>query len=169
MAEPAMGETCMPAQGTCMVGTRICDCITPGNTWACWSPTDCPTAVPPEQSSCPVVGMTCSPTRGASCRCTANGWDCGNQYCPPAEPALGTMCEGGDGACTYGARTCDCTNNAWVCWGAADCPNPPPADNSMCPLSGVNCMYEGGSCQCSGSRGWRCGRGVMNDPMDAGL
>lgn len=174
MTEPSAGETCMAAGGNCMFGTRICDCITPGDTWACWDPSECPTSVPAEQSSCPVVGMTCRVAGstmgpgGNNCSCTATGWDCGNQYCPPAEPAAGGQCEGARGSCMYGARICDCTSMAWSCWDPADCPMTPPADDSMCTAVGMSCMYQGGSCTC-GMTGWRCGRGVMNDTGDAGI
>jgi hypothetical protein len=169
MTEPGLGETCVAARGNCMFGTRVCDCITPGNTWACWDPGQCPTAVPAEQSSCPVVGMSCDPMRGESCTCRDNGWDCGNQFCPAAEPTAGGQCEGGPGSCTYGARICDCANDAWSCWNPADCPMPaPPADNAMCTSPGMACMYPGGTCTCGSMSTWRCGRGVMND-TDAGI
>jgi len=170
MTEAEATGSCTPARGTCMFGDRICDCITEAMAWACWSPSDCPTSVPAEQSSCGVVGMTCSPTRGTNCSCTATGWDCGNQYCPPAEPALGSACEGGTGLCTYGARTCDCDNSVWVCWNpTTDCPTLPPADRAACGLDGTVCEYEGGTCECNAMSGWRCGRGVMNDVEDAGV
>lgn len=170
MEEPSGGSSCTAARGTCMFGSRVCDCITPGNTWACWAPSDCPTTIPAERSSCSTVGMTCSPTRGSNCTCTSMGWDCNRQYCPPAEPANGEMCEGATGDCTYGTRKCECTSSKWACWDPAkDCPAPaPPADNAMCTLAGVACMYEGGSCTCSAMNTWRCGRGVMND-TDAGM
>jgi hypothetical protein len=167
MTEPSASESCMPAAGNCMFGTRICDCIAPGNTWACWDPSQCPTAVPAEQSSCPVVGMTCRPMRG-NCTCRDTGWDCGNQFCPAAEPALGGQCEAGTGTCMYGARICDCISSTWSCWNPADCPMSPPADNAMCSARGMACMYPGGSCTCGNMSTWRCGRGVMND-NDAGI
>lgn len=172
MTEAEATGSCTPARGTCTFDTRVCDCIRDTMTWACWSPADCPTDTPAEQSSCSVVGMTCSPMPRMTCTCTAQGWDCGNQFCPPDEPAPGGMCEGGDGVCTYGARTCDCNNNAWTCWSpATDCSAKPPADRAACPIDGVICEYEGGSCECNGMRGWRCGNGVMNDPDpdDAGV
>lgn len=170
MTEAEATGTCTPARGSCMFGERTCDCITETMSWACWSPSDCPTTVPAEQSACNVVGMTCSPAQGDRCECTQQGWDCGNQFCPPDEPASGAACDGGDGSCTYGARTCDCSNSLWVCWSpASDCPAVPPPDRMACPLQGVSCAYEGGNCSC-GSSGWRCGRGVMNDPEeDAGV
>jgi hypothetical protein len=169
MTEAEATGSCTPARGTCTFGERVCDCDGTAMTWACWSPGDCPTSVPAEQSSCGVVGMTCSPTRGANCRCTSTGWDCGNQYCPAAEPALGSACEAGTGLCTYGARKCDCDNSLWVCWNpTTDCPIAPPPDRLACTLAGAVCEYEGGSCKCNGMSGWRCGRGVMNDE-DAGV
>jgi hypothetical protein len=166
--EPANGTTCTAARGTCMFGTRICDCIDDTSTWACWDPAECPAPAPAERAACSVVGMQCSYGRGADCACTAEGWNCGNQYCPPAEPALGSACESGDGVCPYGARTCDCDSEIWACWSASDCPATPPADRSACPLDGVICPYMGGDCECNGTRGWSCGRGVPNDPNDAG-
>lgn len=169
MTEAEATGSCTPARGSCTFGTRVCDCIEETMAWACWSPSDCPTAAPPERSACSVVGMTCEPA-GSDCTCTAQGWDCGNQYCPPAEPALGSACEGGAGLCPYGARSCDCDNSVWACWSpATDCPSPPPPDRSACALDGVICEYEGGSCECNGTSGWRCGRGVMNDTEDAGV
>jgi hypothetical protein len=69
----------------------------------------------------------------------------------------------------YGERICDCEDSGWLCWSpATDCPSAPPADRSACPAVGVSCEYEGGSCGCRES-GWRCGRGVLNDPEDAGV
>lgn len=170
MTEPANGETCMPARGTCMFDTRICDCISGTNTWACWAPTDCPTTAPPEQSMCPVVGMSCGLGMGRECECEANGWNCGNQFCPAAEPAPGGACEEGRGQCTFGTRTCDCTDDVWACWNPADCPATPPVERSMCTTVGMVCPFEGGSCECE-MRGWNCSRGVMQ-PMpadDAGI
>ena len=171
MAEPANGEACMPARGDCMFGERVCDCITPANTWACWSPTtDCPTTVPAEQSMCPVVGISCELAMGAECECEATGWNCGNQFCPAAEPAPGGACEEGRGTCTFGARTCDCVDDVWACWNPADCPATPPVERSMCTTIGMNCPYMGGSCACE-MRGWNCSRGVMQpEPeTDAGI
>lgn len=170
MTEADAAGSCTPARGTCMYdGGRVCDCISETMAWACWSPSDCPTTTPAERSSCSVVGMTCSPMRGVNCSCTAQGWNCGNQYCPPAEPVLASACEEGAGVCSYGARTCDCDSAIWACWApASDCPNPPPKDRAACPLKGVVCDYAGGSCECNGMSGWRCGRGVMNDD-DAGV
>lgn len=169
MTEAEATGTCTPARGSCTFGTRTCDCIAGSNSWACWSPSDCPATVPAERSSCPVVGMTCMPGGRGNCSCTDQGWSCGNQYCPPAEPALGGMCEGGTGTCMYGSRICDCTGSKWVCWDPAkDCPNPAPADRAICSLTGISCQYPGGSCQCNAMSGWRCGRGVMNDE-DAGV
>lgn len=171
MTEAEATGSCTPARGSCMFGERTCDCSMETMSWACWAPSDCPTAVPAEQSACSVVGMVCpQQMRGRSCTCTQQGWDCGNQFCPPAEPALGSACEEGTGSCTYGARTCDCNNELWVCWDPkSDCPAMPPADRATCSLDGVVCEYEGGSCECRGSSGWRCGRGVMNDVEDAGV
>ena len=170
MAEPANGESCVNGRGTCMFGTRVCDCLSGSNTWACWAPSDCPTSAPPEQSMCPVVGMSCGLAMNQECECEANGWNCGNQFCPPAEPAPGGACEEGRGQCMFGTRTCDCTDDVWACWNPADCPATPPLENSMCPSVGMNCPYMGGSCTCE-TGGWDCSRGVMQpDPgTDAGI
>ena len=172
MDEPAASETCTPAMGSCTFGTRICDCISGTNSWACWSQSDCPTSVPAEQSSCPVVGMTCSPMRGQNCNCTDSGWDCGNQFCPAAEPAVGGMCEGGDGECTYGARTCDCDSSVWSCWNRSDCPTEVPPRGATCAIDGMICPFMGGTCECtrsmmSGNMTWSCGRGVTRPDPDA--
>ncbi len=124
-AEPANGDTCQPARGDCMFGAKVCDCINDTSTWVCWDPaTDCPTMRPAEQAACPVVGIECElpeaaqvPGRNDDCECTAMGWDCGGQFCPPAEPASASACENGDGMCTYGSRVCDCNNDSdtWAC------------------------------------------------------
>lgn len=172
MTEAEATGSCTAARGTCMFGERTCDCSMETMMWACWAPSDCPTTVPAEQSACSIVGMACPQPnmRGRNCTCTQQGWDCGNQFCPPAEPAAGGTCDEGTGNCTYGARMCECTNEQWVCWDPkSDCPAAPPADRAMCSLEGVVCEYEGGSCNCRGSSGWRCGRGVMNDVEDAGV
>ena len=170
MTEAEATGTCTPSRGNCPFGDRVCDCSSETMSWACWASSDCPTTVPAEQSACSVVGMSCSPARGDNCTCTAQGWNCGNQVCPPEEPTSGGACQEGDGECSYGSRTCECENDVWVCWDpATDCPTAPPADQSTCSLVGVSCEYEGGSCSCRGS-GWRCGRQVMNDPEeDAGV
>jgi hypothetical protein len=167
MEEPANASACEPGRGNCMFGTRVCDCPSDTSTWVCWDPADCGTTVPAEQAACPVVGMTCSYGRDANCECSANGWDCGNQFCPAAEPAAASSCEGGDGECTYGTRMCDCDSMLWACWNVSDCPTAPPADASACQVDGMICPYAGGSCECEGADGWDCGRGVDNDP-DAG-
>jgi len=171
MTEAEATGTCTPSRGNCPYGERVCDCVEGANTWACWAPSDCPTTVPAEQSACSVVGMSCSPQRGENCRCTAEGWDCGNLVCPASEPALGSACEEGDGECTFGSRTCVCEDDVWACWDpATDCPAAPPADESACSIINASCPYEGGRCTC-GESGWRCGRRVMNDPAeeDAGV
>jgi hypothetical protein len=170
MTEAEATGSCTPTRGNCPFGDRVCDCSSETMAWACWAPSDCPTTVPAEQSECSVVGMSCSPARGDNCTCTAQGWNCGNQICPAAEPALGGACQEGDGQCSYGTRTCECEDDVWVCWDpATDCPAAPPRDQATCSLVGVSCEYEGGSCSCRES-GWRCGRRVMNDPEeDAGV
>lgn len=166
MTEAEATGSCTPARGNCPYGDRVCDCISDTMSWACWALSDCPTTVPAEQSECSVLGMSCSPARGENCRCTAEGWDCGNQVCPAEEPALGGACEEGDGECTYGSRTCVCEDDVWACWDpATDCPATPPADESACSILNASCAYEGGRCTC-GENGWRCGRRVMNDPPD---
>jgi hypothetical protein len=160
---------CTTARGTCTFGMRTCDCVAGSNTWACWSASDCPASVPAERSSCPVVGMTCSPGGRGNCSCTAMGWSCGNQYCPPTEPAAGGMCENGAGRCSYGAGVCECASSAWTCWDPATaCPATPPPDRASCSANGAICDYPGGNCTCNAMTGWRCGRGVMND-QDAGV
>ena len=171
MTEAEATGSCTPARGSCPFGDRVCDCASDTMSWVCWAASDCPTSVPAERSSCGVVGMSCAPARGETCRCRADGWDCGNQFCPAEEPAVGGACEDGDGECTFGARTCECENDAWVCWDPAiDCPAAPPLDNAACSTVGVSCAYDGGRCACNES-GWRCGRRVMNDPPeeDAGV
>ena len=149
-----------------MFGERVCDCLRDSMTWACWNPADCPDVTPAEQSACDPVGMECSIAGADSCDCTANGWSCGNQFCPATEPALASACEGGDGQCTYGARSCDCDSSIWACWNVADCPAAAPADGAVCPIDGMICPYQGGECECA-PEGWDCDRGVMNDAADA--
>jgi hypothetical protein len=170
MTEPMNGATCTPARGSCTFGTRTCDCISDTSTWACWAPSDCPTTVPAEQSMCPVVGMSCELGMGDDCECEATGWDCGNQFCPAAEPAPGGACEEGSGQCTFGTRICDCTDDVWACWNPSDCPATAPLEDSMCPLTGMVCPFMGGNCTCE-TGGWDCQRGVMQpDPgTDAGI
>lgn len=170
MTEAEATGSCTPARGNCPFGDRVCDCSSETMSWACWAPADCPTTVPAEQSACSTVGMSCAPARGDNCTCTAQGWNCGNQVCPAEEPTSGGACQEGDGDCTYGARTCLCEDDVWVCWDpATDCPATPPADNSTCAIQNISCAYEGGRCSC-GASGWRCGRRVMNDPEeDAGV
>jgi hypothetical protein len=171
MTEAEATGTCTPSRGNCPFGERVCDCSNETMSWACWAPSDCPTTVPAEQSECSVVGMSCSPARGDNCSCTAQGWNCGNQVCPAAEPSAGSACEEGDGQCTFGARTCECEDDVWACWNpATDCPAAPPLDDASCTIIGISCEYEGGSCDCEDS-GWQCGRRVMNDPPeeDAGV
>jgi hypothetical protein len=171
MTEAEATGSCTPSRGNCPFGDRVCDCVSDSMSWACWATSDCPTAVPAEQSACSVVGMSCSLSRNDTCRCTAEGWDCGNVVCPASEPASGSACEEGDGECTFGSRTCVCEDDAWACWDpATDCPATPPLDNSTCSILNASCAYEGGSCSC-GESGWRCGRRVMNDPPeeDAGV
>jgi hypothetical protein len=111
--------------------------------------------------------MECDYQGGSDCECTAEGWDCGNQFCPATEPATASACEGGDGECTYGARMCDCDSSVWACWSPADCPATPPAEDTTCPVDGMICPYMGGQCECE-AEGWNCSRGVMQDEADAG-
>jgi hypothetical protein len=170
MTEAEATGACTPARGTCMFGTRVCDCSAETNMWACWAPEECPTSLPAERSTCSVVGMSCGLMGGADCDCTAAGWDCGRQYCPPEEPAAGGECERAQGVCTYGERTCDCEGTAWVCWTpATDCPATPPLDDAACTINGAICEYEGGGCECDAESGWDCDRGVDNNPDDAGV
>ncbi len=167
--EPATGGACMPGSGDCRYGSRMCDCLSESSTWVCWAMSDCPTVTPAEQSACPAVGISCDLAAGGECECEDTGWNCGNQFCPPAEPAVATECDEGRGMCPYGERTCECADDVWACWSPADCPTTPPVNRSMCPMVGVSCTYEGGDCACRGS-GWRCDRGVPQ-PMptdDAG-
>jgi hypothetical protein len=162
-AEPATGEVCVNGRGECTFGTRNCDCNNDSLTWVCWDPTtDCPATKPAEQAACSVVGVDCefaSDTgQGGNdgCECTDTGWDCGGQFCPPAEPAAASACQGGDGVCTYGGRTCDCDSSIWVCWDpTTDCSATPPIDASACTLEGVICEYPTGDCECD-TLAWEC-------------
>lgn len=165
MAEPKTGDTCMPMRGTCMFGSKVCDCLNGMNTWACWDPaTDCPAMRPAERDACNVLGSQCRygmGRTGGGCQCTDMGWDCGRQYCPPAEPASATMCEPGPGTCMYSTRICECGNdtNMWACWDPADCPASQPAEQSTCDPVGMTCDYgeQGGNdCDCEAT-GWDCG------------
>jgi hypothetical protein len=161
---PATGEACVAGRGDCMYGTRICDCSNDTDVWLCWDPTtDCPATQPAEQAACPMLGIECEydPPQGSGqrggndCECSDTGWDCGGQFCPPAEPAAASACEGGDGVCMYGARVCDCDQSAWACWNPSDCPATAPAEASACPLQGMACEYPGGECECDDAA-WEC-------------
>jgi hypothetical protein len=163
-AEPANGEACQSGRGDCMFGTKICDCPNDTSVWICWDPaTDCPATQPAEQSACSVVGIDCEYAQpqgggqggGNDCECTDTGWDCGGQFCPPAEPAAATTCEGGDGVCTYDARVCDCDQSIWACWNKSDCPATTPVEASACTLQGMICEYAGGECECDDAA-WEC-------------
>ncbi|HET6338016.1 MAG TPA: hypothetical protein VFG30_32565 [Polyangiales bacterium] len=147
-----------------MFGTKICDCPNDTSVWLCWDPaTDCPATQPAEQSACSVVGIDCEfaqPQGGGQggsndCECTDTGWDCGGQFCPPAEPAAATTCEGGDGVCAYDARVCDCDQSIWACWNKSDCPATTPVEASACTLQGMICEYAGGDCECDDAA-WEC-------------
>jgi hypothetical protein len=161
--EPATGSACTPSRGDCTFGAKTCDCLNDSSTWVCWDPaTDCPTTQPAEQSACPVVGIQCDlegqgqGRRGNDCECTENGWDCGGQFCPAAQPTAAAACEGGRGVCTYGAdMVCDCDSSIWVCWNPADCPVSPPASDSACTSNGMICEYDAGTCECEDA-GWQC-------------
>lgn len=163
-AEPANGEACQSGRGDCMFGTKICDCPNDTSVWLCWDPaTDCPATQPAEQSACSVVGIDCEFAQpqgggqggGNDCECTDTGWDCGGQFCPPAEPAAATTCEGGDGVCAYDARVCDCDQSIWACWNKSDCPATTPVEASACTLQGMICEYAGGDCECDDAA-WEC-------------
>ncbi|HET6335572.1 MAG TPA: hypothetical protein VFG30_20240, partial [Polyangiales bacterium] len=91
--KPSATDSCTPSMGNCKYADEMCDCVQGMNTWACWSPADCPASVPAEMSACPTTGMSCT-VAGAGCTCTADGWNCGNQYCPAEEPAAAAECEG---------------------------------------------------------------------------
>jgi hypothetical protein len=171
-AVPANGSACVSGRGDCTIGDTFCDCPSDTNQWICWKPSDCPTSAPAEGAACTQVGMACeiaAADAGAQeldCECTAQGWDCGRQACPAAEPAVGAACEGGDGVCTFGARTCDCGSRQWVCWNASDCPAAPPAANAACPVQRMQCAYPGDECECTRT-GWECESGE-DDERDAG-
>jgi hypothetical protein len=163
-AEPASGEACVSGRGDCMFGTKICDCPNDTSAWICWDPTtDCPATQPAERAACSIVGSQCEYAQpqgsgqGGSddCECTDVGWDCGGQFCPPAEPAAATACEGGDGVCPYAARVCDCDQSIWACWSTSDCPATAPAEASACPLQGMICEYAAGECECDDAA-WEC-------------
>lgn len=169
--KPEATDMCTPASGDCRYDSSMCDCPQGMTNWVCWAIADCPTTLPGERTACPTVGMNCA-VGSDDCRCTAEGWDCGQQFCPPEEPALGSECEGGDGECTYGARICDCDSSKWACWAMSDCPTEVPARRAACMIDGMICPFEGGTCEC-GSNGWSCSRGVMQPPPpstdDAGI
>jgi hypothetical protein len=61
----------------------------------------------------------------------------------------------GRGDCEYGDTTCDCQNDAWVCWDPGDCPMTRPADGSDCSPVGMQCDYGQDNCDCENS-GWDC-------------
>jgi hypothetical protein len=165
-AEPTTGDACTPGRGDCMFGARICDCLNDTSLWVCWDPaTDCPAAQPAEQAACTLVGIECEydgqGPGGGDCECTEAGWDCGGQFCPAAEPASASTCEPGRGECMYGARICECLNDAdtWACWDPADCPATQPAEQATCDPIGMECDYEaqgGNDCDCTDT-GWDCG------------
>jgi hypothetical protein len=177
-AEPENGDSCTPARGDCMFGTRVCDCINDTSMWVCWDPaTDCPATPPAQQDACELVGIDCEYDQGGQggeggqgnqfgqggndCECTDTGWDCGVQFCPAAEPASASTCEPGDGECMYGARICECLNDSdtWACWDPADCPTTEPAQQSACDPVGMECDYSatgGNDCDCEDT-GWDCG------------
>lgn len=159
---PMNGSACVSGRGDCTIGTATCDCPDDTNKWVCWEPSDCPAVAPAEMAACSVVGMQCDivpPAAGGSeeleCECTAQGWDCGRQACPAAEPAAGGVCEGGDGVCTFGGRVCDCRGKMWVCWNASDCPAAPPTAMSACPVERMLCPYPNDECECT-DEGWEC-------------
>lgn len=163
---PANGSACVSGRGDCTIGNATCDCSNDTNTWVCWEPSDCPSVAPAERSACSIVGIQCDIPEpnaalaedGLECECTAQGWDCGRQVCPAAEPTPGAAaCEGGDGVCTYGGRICDCRSKAWICWNASDCPAAPPAAQSACPVERMICPYASANdeCECT-KRGWEC-------------
>ena len=117
------------------------------------------------------VGMQCeyqTPGQGGDeldCECESTGWDCGRQVCPAARPAIGGMCEGGDGNCTFGDEVCDCVSRMWSCWRPSDCPGSAPTEGSACTANGMSCRYGNGSCTCDDSE-WDC-RGIPR--TDAGV
>jgi hypothetical protein len=170
---PANGSACVSGRGDCTIGSTFCDCPSDTQQWICWNPADCPAQAPAERAACTLVGMACDiagstpADEDLECECTAQGWDCGRQVCPASEPASATACEGGDGVCSYGARTCDCGNRQWLCWNASDCPASPPADNSACPLERMLCEYPSGDCECT-RRGWDCEGAGGQGGRDAG-
>ena len=169
-AEPAAAAPCDNGDGTCMYGTRICDCINQTDTWACWDPADCPATQPAEQAACDTVGMSCDyePVGGNECDCTAEGWDCGTQFCPATQPVAAEACEGGDGVCPYGdTSVCDCDRQAWVCWNPMDCPATMPAEAAACTLEGMICVYDAAECECEGTDGFECE--VVEPETDAGI
>ncbi|HEX6243982.1 MAG TPA: hypothetical protein VFZ61_23865 [Polyangiales bacterium] len=170
---PVNGSACVSGRGDCTIGTTFCDCPSDTQTWICWKPSDCPAQAPAEGAACTLPGMQCDipgatpADDGLECECTAQGWDCGRQACPASEPAAGGACEGGDGVCAFGARTCDCRSRQWLCWNNSDCPATPPAADSACPLQRMLCDYPSGECECS-SRGWEC-EGADEDDEDGGV
>jgi hypothetical protein len=162
-AQPANATACTPGRGDCDYGTTVtCDCPDQSKVWQCLDTKDCPAAAPAERAACTSVGLECeyrmagAPRQDATeCECAANGWNCGRQFCPPAEPAAGAACEGGDGTCNFGGRVCDCTRRQWTCWNASDCPAAPPVAAGMCPTVNMVCDYPSDECSCT-SRGWEC-------------
>jgi hypothetical protein len=128
-----------------------------------------------EQAACTTVGMSCEYNQAGQvaangnneCDCEASGWDCGRQFCPAAQPAVGGMCEGGDGACTYGDNACDCVSRAWSCWKPSDCPAAAPTEGSACSANGMLCPYGQGQCRCAGTQ-WDCS-GIPRPRSDAGV
>lgn len=168
-AEPEVGSACSSVRGTCEFAGRECDCADELGTWVCWDPALCPSEQPAEQAGCDSVGMSCSFGPGASCSCTAAGWDCGGQFCPQVAPTVGEACQRARGDCSYDALVCDCVSSeTWACWNPADCPMSPPDEGASCSNDGMRCSFGRGRCECSASEGWGCDRRVVRDD-DAGV
>lgn len=157
----------MPARGTCTFGTRTCDCIEerwrgPAGplptvrrprprsdravAWSAWLARAW-IASAPRRAGPAEINIAHRPSlRSAACAKAAMA------YAPTARaPATASNRSGHAGHRRPIARTLH------------------PPDRSACTLRGVVCEYPGGTCECRGMSGWRCGRGVMNDPEDAGV
>jgi hypothetical protein len=169
---PSNGSACVPGRGECTLGAATCDCLDDSSKWVCWEPSDCPSAAPAEAAACNLVGIACSYREGDAgraeldCSCTAAGWDCGRQICPPTEPSAGGACTSGDGTCSIGGRVCDCRSRAWVCWNASDCPATQPTNATACAVERMVCEYPQGDCEC-GRAGFECEG--QRTPRDGGV
>jgi hypothetical protein len=102
-------------------------------------------------AGCGTAGSSAGGSDGGSC--SEDGGE--EATCPASPPADRSPCRDIRGDCEYDETTCDCHDQAWVCWDLSDCPEDRPAGDSDCPRVGIECDYGQWRCECE-SQGWDC-------------